>query len=78
MTPGRRPPRVLAAAAVVVATWLLALGGVPAQAAISLPSGFEDVPMVTNLPSNSVSVAFAPDGRIFVASTEGAAGSSTW
>jgi glucose/arabinose dehydrogenase len=50
----------------------LALGAaLPATAATNLPSGFEDVTVVTGL-SNPTAMQFAPDGRLFVAQQNGA------
>jgi glucose/arabinose dehydrogenase len=68
----RRGSGLLLAAAVAV---VLALAAAPARAAISMPPGFQDVTLADsfNAPGAGapVDVAWAPDGRMFVASEGG-------
>src|SRR5262245_13711558 len=67
VAPHLRTRRRLAAIAV-----LLFVYGAPGigHAATALPPGFQDVPVVSGL-SNPTAMAFAPDGRIFVAQQSG-------
>ena len=51
----------------VVAAIVLALGAPPTAGAITLPSGFQDTPLVNGLAGGTVAIDFAPDGRTFVA-----------
>jgi glucose/arabinose dehydrogenase len=60
----QRVYRLLAALALLVGSAL------PAAAATNLPSGFEDVTVVTGL-SSPTAMQFAPDGRLFVAQQGG-------
>jgi hypothetical protein len=70
-TVGGRAGRAVAAIALATASLLGVVPGIPstvpvARAAETLPSGFVDQAVVTNLRKPTV-VSFAPDGRVFVA-----------
>ena len=66
----RRPPRWLPLFAAATLSLTSTLPWAPKAAAATLPSGFQDQIVISNL-IQPTSVAFSPDGRIFVAEKRG-------